>query len=97
MKTKEERINELVFPDEMIIDTLGEDIQFVSKNDALNLINEIEQQTRDEMLKFFTWCNTDCPFLIGLNASGRVIATDWETNTTYSFEKLFDYFKNNKP
>jgi hypothetical protein len=36
MKTLEQLFEPLVFADDIVLDSLGEDIQFVSKNDAMN-------------------------------------------------------------
>lgn len=44
MKTPEEFINPLVFHDEIVIETLGEDIQFVSKNDAIQAVKDYHAQ-----------------------------------------------------
>jgi hypothetical protein len=44
MKSASEIIKPLVWADEMVLDTVGEDIEFVSKNDAIKAMEEYAQQ-----------------------------------------------------
>ena len=44
MKTIDEIFEPLVFADETVIDCLGEDIQFISKRDAINAAKEYHDQ-----------------------------------------------------
>lgn len=46
MKTAEEIIEALIFSDEMVLDTVGEDIRFVSANDAIRAMKEYASQSQ---------------------------------------------------
>ncbi len=46
MKTPEEIIEALIFQDDVVLDSLGEDIRFVSANDAINAMKEYASQSQ---------------------------------------------------
>jgi len=63
MKTAKEIIEPLIFSDELVIETVGEDIRFVSANDAINAMEkyakayhesrrmQVINECKDELLK----------------------------------------------
>ena len=51
MKTAKEIIEPLIFPDELVIETLGEDIRFVSANDAINAMEKYAKAYHESRMK----------------------------------------------
>lgn len=58
MKTIREIIESLIWPDEAVLDTVGEDIRFVSANDAISAMEDFEQERTKDMYpkEFVEWC-----------------------------------------
>jgi hypothetical protein len=63
MKTAQQIIEPLIFPDKVVLETVGEDIRFVSANDAINAMEkyakeyhesrrmQVINECKDELLK----------------------------------------------
>jgi hypothetical protein len=51
MKTARQIIEPLIFPDELVIETLGEDIRFVSANDAINAMEKYAKAYHESRMK----------------------------------------------
>jgi hypothetical protein len=58
---------------------------------------QVAEATKDCYPKEYThWLFQGCPFLIGENARGRIIAYRVKTGTSMNLDELFDYWKNLK-
>ena len=51
MKTAKQIIEPLIFSDELVIETVGEDIRFVSANDAINAMEKYAKQYHESRMK----------------------------------------------
>jgi hypothetical protein len=63
MKTAKQIIEPLIFSDELVIETVGEDIRFVSANDAINAMEKYakqyhESRMKDELIDFQKYFHT---------------------------------------
>lgn len=80
MKTAKEIIEALIFPDEIVIDTLGEDIQFVSANDAISAMESYaSERLREELIKFYLWVDEN--YAMGMLTDKTDLVIDNYLNT----------------
>ncbi len=51
MKTAKQIIEPLIFPDRVVLETVGEDIHFVSANDAINAMEKYAKEYHESRTK----------------------------------------------